>query len=861
MNAAARLESAAEPEVDEREREAAYREFIRVSTVQRLRVFCILVVTLVPFFGILDWITHPSFVIFFLWIRVAVSIVAAGIFGISHLPRAGRSVFALSMLLAFVVAAGIETMIRVLGPDESPYYAGLCLVILTVGVLFPWTAKEMLLVCVGVFVLYWLPVALDLGHIHWQQFLNNNYFLFATAVITTTSNHFSSGLRRREFFALRELESRTETLRATSARLSATLEQVRELDRIKSEFFANISHELRTPLTLILAPVEDMLSRQPSQEQQNTLSVIRRNAERLLRLIDDLLDLARLDAGGLRLNIGPVDLSSLAAGIVEACQPAASARSITLVANAKASTHEIYGDAHRLEMILTNLVGNALKFTNQNGHVTVSTFSDDQGGKVDVSDDGPGIPAEDCERIFSRFYQVEGSARRRHGGAGIGLALARELATLHGGTLSVESEVGKGSTFRLSLPKGQHHFRPDVIERRRVRVEGHAGRRTEDRPSVVPGTTASSATVESNPNPEIRLSDGRRARILVAEDEVDLRHFMRDVLERHFSVTIASNGAEALALVRKERPDLVISDIMMPELSGTDLCREIKQDPVLRTTPVILLTARSGSDATLDGYAAGADDFVVKPFHARVLVARATAHLKIRLLGLQLAAQARLTLAATLAAGVAHEVRNPLNAMVNAAAVLRSGSGKGPASPALLDVIDEAARRIMDIVSALDDHVRPADGEGISPCDVRDGLDATLLLLKHRIGDIEIHRSYRVERFIFASPRKLNQVFLNLLDNAIRAAPKNIWLSASEADSRVEIVCENDGPEVDPETAQRIFDPFFTTRPVGEGTGLGLYISKQIVNDIGGDLRLERRSLGGVRFVIDLPTAVARLAV
>jgi signal transduction histidine kinase len=268
-----------------------------------------------------------------------------------------------------------------------------------------------------------------------------------------------------------------------------------------------------------------------------------------------------------------------------------------------------------------------------------------------------------------------------------------------------------------------------------------------------------------------------------------------------------------------------------------------------------MLTARSGADAAVEGYGAGADDFVPKPFHARVLLARVHAHLNLRSLALQLADHSRLALAGTLAAGVAHEVRNPVNAIINAGRVLADSAPDGM-SRKLLEIIDQGAQRIVDIVAALDEHVRPSDGRGPSDCDLVAGIESSLDLLEYRTRSINVHRSYSTAPRVIGTVRELNQVFLNLLDNAVRAEPQNIWIEIEQSMDRTFITVADDGPGVADEIAQHVFDPFVTTRPVGEGTGLGLYLSRRIVEDHGGRLSLSRRAGGGAEFVIELPSAI-----
>ncbi len=836
---------------------AGFEQHLSQVNLSGARLGYLLSAVLMPAGFVLDWVMVPDRVVLFLWFRLAASLVALALLAASYLPWAERHPILLGAGPPLICASSIEAMILELGGVASPYYAGLNLCILAVGVLYTWHWRHAIAVT-GVIVLMWLlPGAGEAMHsaLAIRPFVNNFYFILLTSVISVSSTVVRYRAARREHDA-------RSSLARTSRELEETLERLRELDRLKNEFFANVSHELRTPLTLILAPVEDLLSHFPTGADAQSLTVIRRNAQRLLRLIDDLLDLARLDVGGLRLVVAEVDLPELARRVVEGVRPAAKARNVTVSLEAPETVENVFGDPHRLEIVLTNLVGNALKFVPEGGRVEVIVGQGDGDATVEVRDDGPGIPLAVQKRVFERFFQVEGSERRRHGGAGIGLALARELVLLHDGELDLSSEPGHGSTFRVTLPTGRGHFREEVIERRRVQVEQHPSRRLAD-DAPVPASeddARQTARAGEDAEPAIRLEGGRRPRVLVAEDEGDLRDFIRATLSPQFDVLQAADGAEALDLVQAERPDLVLTDVMMPNVSGADLCRAIKADPQLRATPVVMLTARSGSEAALEGYNAGADDFVTKPFHNRVLIARLRAQLKLRALGLQLADHARLSTAGTLAAGIAHEVKNPVNAVLNAARVLKD-PGRGKVAPErLLTVIEDAADRILGIVSALEHHVRPAENVGPVACDVRVGLDATLRLLAHRMGGIEVETNYSATQLVMAPARELNQVFLNLLDNAVRVAPEHIWIRVESSDTRVRVEIADDGPGIPPDVASLIFQPFFTTRAVGEGTGLGLYLCRRIMDDCGGELLYRPREGGGSIFTVDLPATEAQAA-
>jgi signal transduction histidine kinase len=693
----------------------------------------------------------------------------------------------------------------------------------------------------------------------------SNAFVILTATgFSIVATIFRYDLARRDYLiraeisavAQRESEAKL-SLARTSADLQQALERLKELDRLKSKFFANISHELRTPLTLILAPVEELAQWAESDHEKRQLKVIRRNAERLLGLINDLLDLSRLDAGGLRLNLAEIDIRSVAATVHENSQPAALAKSIDFTLVAEASEAIIWGDAHRLEIALTNLVSNAIKFTPTGGRIELKVTDLEDGAKVEVEDNGDGIPAEDLPRVFERFFQVSPADRRREGGVGIGLALAKELVELHGGTIHVESEPGVYTRFTIVIPFGRDHIRPEVIERRQqFEHEAALRRRAEDeRPIGVEAEvmTAQSAEATAEPEEAVLFDGTRRARILLVEDHDEVRDFIRTLLEPHFDLLMAANGREAWELMREDPADLVVSDVMMPEMSGTDLCRAIKSEPAFRATPVILLTARVGSEATLEAYAHGADDFVAKPFHPRVLMARIRAQLKLRALGLQLAQQEKLAVVGTLAAGILHEVRNPVNAILNAARVLSGSSLPPETAGELIEVISDGAKRIEGITAALDSHARPAEGGATTSSDVREGLDSTVKLLSHRLGGVTVHRDYQTDRFAQAPAGPLNQVFLNLLDNAATAGAANIWLRVAEKEDALQIIVADDGPGVSPDETERIFDPFFTRRSDGSGTGLGLYLSRRIVEEHGGTLRVESHHAGGAEFVVDVP--------
>jgi len=815
--------------------------------------------------GFFDYSLVPAHWQYFLTLRVIGAALNALIVVVVHRPRFQRYTWEAFWAVGFVFDSFIAPMLPLVGSNYLPYVMGFSIIIFGAGLLPFWPPRWAFSIIAANVLSSFLAFFIWPSTIASRDLIGSSFFLMTAAGLSIATASFKYDLARRDyttraqlyFVARREADARVRLARATDE-LQDALERLKELDRLKSKFFANVSHELRTPLTLILAPVEELTRTTADRNHLQYLRVVRKNAHRLLRLIDDLLDLSRLDAGGLRLNLAELDIRTIAATVHENSKPAATAKGVEFDFTAEPSARKVLGDAHRLEIVLTNLVGNAIKFTPQGGRITLEVRDLPTGVKVLVSDTGRGIPPEALPHVFERFFQASPTDQRREGGVGIGLALAKELVELHGGSVTVESRVDRGSTFSFFIPFGSEHIRPEVVERRKeFAPREDFRRRTEDTESLEVSSPAVPAQAQepadaAQTEPAL-FAGSRRARIVLAEDHGDVREFIRGLLEPEFELATATNGDEAWDLVCRVLPDLVISDVMMPGRTGTQLCHDIKAEPALKNIPVILLTARVGSEATLEGYAHGADDFVAKPFHPRVLLARVRAQLKLRALGLQLAEREKLAVVGTLAAGILHEVRNPVNAILNAARVLANGKTEPVMAGKLITVIGDAAERIQGITTALETHARPAEGGGFTPADVREGLDATLRLLEHRMAGVTVHREYTTDARAAAPPGPLNQVFLNIVDNALRAGARTIWLHVSERSQRLVVRIGDDGPGVPPNVAQRIFDPFFTTREAGNGVGLGLYLSRRIVEAHEGALWVEDRHGGGAEFVVELP--------
>ncbi|RKH55454.1 ATP-binding protein [Corallococcus aberystwythensis] len=400
-------------------------------------------------------------------------------------------------------------------------------------------------------------------------------------------------------------------------------EALAELDRAKTAFFSNVSHEFRTPLTLMLGPLGDMLAdaehplESPHRER---LALVQRNGQRLLKLVNSLLDFSRLEAGRMRATFKPTDLGPLTAGLAGAFDSLATKAGLRLQVDCPSLSTPVWVDRDLWEKVVLNLLSNAFKFTFQ-GALTVRLREHEGRVELSVSDTGTGIPEHELPRVFERFHRVEGVRGRSHEGSGIGLALVRELVELHGGHISARSTVGQGSTFTVSLPTGTAHLSPEQL-RTSAQEAVHA-----PNPEVFVQEAAqwlSDAVDEVPvPAPVPEAPPGIvRGHVLLADDNADMRDYVRRSLAGRFTVTAVADGHSALTLARRHPPDVVLSDVMMPGLDGFGLLRELKADPRTAHVPVILLSARAGEEAKVEGLSAGADDYLVKPFGVRELVSR-----------------------------------------------------------------------------------------------------------------------------------------------------------------------------------------------------------------------------------------------
>jgi signal transduction histidine kinase len=827
----------------------------------------------------------------------------------------GSSIFALSAVGLMVLGMiGLDRGIT------SLYSNGLLLVFCSVGVFAPFTVRQTALIIapslVGFLLLPAISTAVDL-----QTYAVHSIFPVAGALLGLGSASLLEQLRFSDFLKRSDLLEAQERLKA--------------LDAAKSRFTANVHHELRTPLTLILAPLEGILSGSlgkagtDAPQLREHLEVMHANGMRLLRLINNLLDVAKLESHQFTLRRTPTDVRKLVEGVLRGARGLAERKRVELIGELPTDLPMVNLDREALEKVLVNLTGNALKFTDAGGRITVSVTCAEDALRLEVADTGLGIPQDQLSRIFDRFAQVDMSATRRHEGTGIGLSLVRELVELHHGTVWATSDgIGQGTQFHLALPMGEADQLEDeqMLESADSSASAQrafSGLAAEDSsassPSLglhgVEGSVPRSEMNERNADPANEQPSATTDRddvgqVLIVEDNSDMRRLLANLLSSAFTVRTACNGREGLDVLAHWRPDAVLSDVMMPVMTGLQLCASIKKDPELGKIPVILVTSKAEREMRVQGLQIGADDYVVKPFHPAELLARVRTFVRIRRLTRaleqrnedlesafaelkmaqsQLVHRAKMHSLGQLVSGVAHEINNPVNFIqgnlyfledyvrglvrliqafdevsIDSEAIARArAAASWPRVASDLEAvfrgIREGVERTVRIVGDLRVFSR-LDRAEVIQVDLHEALDCTLTLLGGRTKEVEVHKEYGEIPALYCLAGQLNQVFMNLLTNALDALGPNgrIWIRTGVAsEGHVFIEIEDNGMGMEPDVVERIFEPFFTTKDVGKGTGLGLSITYGVIQRHGGSIEVRSVPQHGTCFRIVLPVRSA----
>ncbi len=805
--------------------------------------------------SLLDAVVYPDLVSRFLSIRcLAAALLLMGGWIVLYVKRS-RLARILTHVLVLIPVVSIEMMIIEAHDAHSSYYGGINLVLVGAALLLCWRVRDAILNVALCFVSF--VFVMGRSGVSYQEGFIPSYFVFVTGAIAVLATYFYSTSRFREF--------------VLKTRLEETNQKLKSIDETKSRFFANLSHELRTPLTLILGPAENLRANKkihgdPILEEH--LDTIKENGYRLLRLINDILDLVKLDSGESPPRPEVVNVSDFINGLASNLRQVATLKGVDLSCHCGDSKREnVWLDRDRLEKIILNLAVNAVKFTPTGGSIVLSADRVGEDLMLTVTDTGEGMSEEDVSNVFVRFWQADMSARRKHRGAGIGLSLVKSLTESMDGKVSVESELGKGTTFRVQIPAPEPLEGNEIHDGKAVAIDvlerfNEQARLGADDPGMSSdgheGAEGGSLVEEQG----IDRPEGGKKRVLVADDEAAMRKFIVRQLT-DYEVVQAADGGAAWKLAQSTQPDLIILDLMMPEMDGIEVTRKIRESANLARIPIILITAQASEAPRLEALEAGVNDFISKPFSTVELGVRAenlltssafevklgennvqleAAYGQLKEQGSLLVQAEKLSSLGRMSAGIVHEVNNPLNYTKTALHALKTfqSSINEKEREDFIDVLSDAqegVQRVIGIVTDLRAFTR-GDTTLMTELALEEVIESARRLCSSSLSGIDFEVDLNEQLVIHGNEGQLCQLFVNLLSNSVRAIEVKadslvrgeIRIRARKrSDGGTVITVRDNGCGIDPDDVNHIFEPFFTKNDVGEGMGLGLSICHRIL--------------------------------
>ncbi len=865
----------------------------RQVIIQNYQVGCILGIIFMPAGISLDYFVYPEAVVPFLQLRLGCSLLLGLVWILLKTPAGIKYYRPLGLVEVALPIIFISLMIyREDGPN-SPYYAGLNLVLMGAGIVLRWTLADSIVVLALTLGIYWAACHAHGPALVQGIFFNNLYFLTVTGVFVITGNYYYNRLRYQEFALRFELDKNRKMLEENHRKLV-------ELDKLKSHFFANISHELRTPLTLMLAPLETLMQEKGqgfNSQTQEWFMTMHNQGMRLLKLINDLLDLVRLDSGKMEIKREVVALPEFMRGLVNSIRKVAEDKRVQLSLHTGPESDTLMLDRDKLEKIVLNLIFNAIKFTPAGGRVEVSTARQEQDLVLCVSDTGMGIAEENMPFLFNRFWQADISSKRKYQGAGIGLALVKELVEVQGGSVAAQSQLGKGTSMTVRLPYVLAEAQsPEKGLDSAIHPEGGGEiRQPSNAPSeewlaklyrraeLMPSLTS----LQESLKPEETTLDARLPKVLIADDEPDMLRYLRTHLRPHFHVLEAVDGHQAIEKAAQFLPNIILCDMMMPEKDGLQVCRELRARTTTRNIPIVLLTARADEETKLAALSAGANDFLSKPFsmtelHVRLSNLAAAYQMQCQLARqnqileatleelketeIQLVQSEKLAALGRMSAGIIHEINNPLNYARTGLHLLKKKDQYLPENQKAEYVeiwqdITDGINRVVNIVSDLRGFTHP-NSEQFEEVPVEGVVSSALRLLSHELRDnVKVEKQIPPHLTVWANRNKMVMILVNLFQNALQAMKKKsyteesptIWLAARSESTRSLISVRDNGMGIAPEHLTKVFEPFFTTKEVGEGMGLGLSICYRLMEEHGGKISVRSEPGKYCEFNLEFP--------
>ncbi|MGE3317816.1 MAG: ATP-binding protein [Candidatus Berkiella sp.] len=660
--------------------------------------------------------------------------------------------------------------------------------------------------------------------------------------------------------ANRYIKVTNEELERNRQQLITTNDKLKELDRLKTEFFSNISHEFRTPLTLMLAPLEELLANNKIDKNAfSNIELVHRNALRLLKLVNNLLDFSKLEAGRVKAAFQPCDLSKLTKELSSHFYSTAKQAGIEFIVDCPALPELIYIDIDAYEKILFNLLSNAFKHTLK-GSIEITLLWVNNGVELIVKDTGVGIPQDLLEHIFERFYRINNPASRTHEGTGIGLSLTQELVKLHQGKITAASTLQQGSTFTVWFSAGKNHLPQEQISL--DVVENHS--------QHLPFLNELAPILEQ---PDEIISEpfpSKRERVLLVDDNPDMRSYIKKLLDPYYDVALATNGKEAYDLAQSFKPNLILSDVMMPVMNGVELVQAIRHNEELKLVPIILLSARAGEEIKIEGLETGANDYVIKPFNATELLTRIKTNLTIQEMQLQIhqGIENVSKMKDQFISNMSHELRTPLNAIIGYSEMIVRGMVNNEAKKqTFIENILKAGRHLLTLINDILDISKITAGKftlHFKSINLREFVDDIHILFKELASNKKVTLKFHIPdniNSINADPLRLKQIMINLLNNAIKFNRENGTVNVSvmleENHQSIHWKISDTGIGIPQEKIDQLFSEFYqidsSSSRSYEGSGLGLALTKKLINLHGGQIWVESKENVGSTFSFTLP--------
>ncbi|MGB0678070.1 MAG: ATP-binding protein [Polyangiales bacterium] len=745
------------------------------------------------------------------------------------------------MAPVFLTALCVEAMmLRLDDGYASTYYGGLNLCILAFAITVTLSLRETAVVSFAIVGMWIIGALIDHKPIEFGPFFNNLFFMLGTVSVAVGSTLVRNKVAAREYESF-----------AANVRL-------KELDEAKSRFFANASHELRTPLVSLSSTVQMIAEEGLKNKRQHQLITASQHAlQDMLENVNDILLKTRAEQGRLEARWSEIDVGAFVARSLSLFMPLAEKRGLTLTLHDHLPAGmRAYVDRRHLKKIINNLVGNALKFT-ERGHITVTLERAAPHWRLQVEDSGKGIPAEDLPHVFDPFVQASNNLQRDVQGTGLGLSLVKDLVGLHQGQVYADSRLGAGSRFIVLLPLGKAHV--DFSRLDSIEIDP-------DEETRINLQLKSMGALDLS---EFEVHHKGRPRLLVVEDNPQVLQVLAHVLREGYNLSFARNGEEGIERIRALQPDLVISDVMMPKKNGYALAKEMKDDPMLRRIPLILLTSKADTESRIEGFEHGADEYIAKPFDNREVRTRVRGLLERRKIETEAIHAEKLVSIGKLAAGLAHEINNPASCITGTAPLLRKALGRIKAGSMSLDQaydmmcegiddVHESGKRITALTASIKGFVHPGAGTFAS-YDLQREIAKTLSILRagNPHSGVHFHTDFQLTQKVECNATHLNQVWMNLLQNALDALEeqeeREVTIRCWSSEGYAFVSVADNGPGIPGEDQGQIFDLFFTTKALGKGTGMGLYLCRKIVDDHRGAIRVESSPGQGARFVVQLP--------